>query len=175
MNKNILDEAVDKEIDEAREELAKTIKDIDSKIIDENVTKMNINVFEEAFLPLFKSGNPDTEPVVREKWLMIAGSANKEVVLVDGDGNEVKRVPPLLNTVNTSETIQAMKLADVAGELERNKESGKGFMNKNIEKQLFNALNSEVKPASNKWGDFLDSFGKDEKPTSEAVEDGFDY
>lgn len=178
---NPLITAEEKQMKKGMEAANAFIRSVAKDMADENVTRMSELAFKEMFLPYFKGEVPDeSKDVMREKWIHIAGSPQKEVVLLDNDGNETKRVPPLIGTYKTSEQSQKLPLYETGMRMIRNIESGQGFRNVNMQDSMLEAIEDTVKPdASHKdtWGAFLDSFNRKAVVKNVVVkeEEGFDF
>lgn len=65
----------------------------------ESVARLPEVIFTSRFLPFFTGQRPLADyPGLFTDWISIAGAPNREVAIIDNNGIELYRVPPLLNT-----------------------------------------------------------------------------
>lgn len=114
MDRKQLEELMQKHRNIRQEEIAgvaKAIVDLDK---DEEIRKVPEPVFRELFYPYLSGDRDETQGAeVVAQWAGVAGSTSAEVSVVDSEGVEVFRVPPMLDTNLVNLTGRKVKLTSV--------------------------------------------------------------
>ena len=118
------DELIDKTLNTITDMMAQEAKSAEDAIynsliglIDEELTRMQESIFAKYFLPMFSSREDYTGTPRFQQWIEIAGSAYKDVIVVNQANQELFRVPAaqstaIVNTMGVDTDVSIKRIID---------------------------------------------------------------